>query len=166
MIWKKMLVVVLTISLILTLTACAHKPDNNTPANNGKTIPAPLNPDKKYIIKQGLEFYAPENWTDRVEIKEEKNKMVADYIKIPNKRINIFTVNIWTHKDYEDIKKQEGEAFATDSVIGQNSSYVFYLITPIDMDLTQKEYEKYGDDFQSVQIPFPNLLKRFTVIKQ
>lgn len=148
---KKIVFLCLIIASIVTLIAC-----NNT------QITAK---DKKLVLMNEIEFIMPADWEEKVEIKEEQKRIDFVYTKIPNRKIDLLSINIWTRDEYERIRKQEGASFNEELVIGENNTHVFYLITPIDSDLTLEEDEKYGEDIRSVNSPISETIKRFSVIK-
>ena len=112
-----------------------------------------------YRSEKGMEFIKPEKWKGKVEISEDVDSIIFNYVMIPNKKIFVFKIKTWSHEDYEKNKQDIPKQY----IIGKNKQYVFDLITAIDVEMDFEESQKYIDDFTSMIIPVQEIIERTAI---
>ena len=100
----------------------------------------------KYSNFCGISFNIPDDWVNKSEVVEAGNKISFYATIVPKKKLELFTIFIWTPQQYKDNKSKD--ELSEEGLIGQNNDYLFYITMPISVDFDNtEEAQNYSKEF-------------------
>jgi hypothetical protein len=127
----------------------------NTESNPSKTTIAKQG---SYTSEKGITISIPLEWDNKAKIKEDNTSITLIYTGIPNHNLEIFSIGCYSQDKFKNLilSKQDAEVYNS-AKFGQSSKYVFCLFTPITIDLSKEEIEKYIKELNDINLPIEKI---------